>query len=113
MSNEMNDLARMNCNDLQGKASALSQTNILELLATLRGWEQHEGQIRKIFRLTNYFETIAFVNAIAWVSHRQDHHPSLDVGYNTVEVRYSTHDAGGISELDFICAAKLEKLFSP
>jgi 4a-hydroxytetrahydrobiopterin dehydratase len=52
------------------------------------------------------------VNATAWISHRQDHHPDLKVGYNTVEVRYTTHSAGGLTEFDFICAAKIETLFS-
>jgi 4a-hydroxytetrahydrobiopterin dehydratase len=51
------------------------------------------------------------VNATAWISHREDHHPDLAVGYNRCEVRYSTHAIGGLSENDFICAAKIDELF--
>ena len=67
--------------------------------------------ITKTFAFKNYHETIAFVNASAWVSHREDHHPDLEVGYNKCRVRYSTHSAGGLTERDFGCAGKLEALF--
>jgi 4a-hydroxytetrahydrobiopterin dehydratase len=53
---------------------------------------------------------MAFVNAVAWISHREDHHPEMTVGYNTCGLRYSTHSIGGISENDFICAAKVDHL---
>jgi 4a-hydroxytetrahydrobiopterin dehydratase len=56
---------------------------------------------------------MAFVNASAWISHREDHHPDLEVGYNKCRVRYSTHSIGGISENDLICAAKVEALVAP
>ncbi|MBI2961625.1 MAG: 4a-hydroxytetrahydrobiopterin dehydratase [Betaproteobacteria bacterium] len=54
---------------------------------------------------------LAFVNAVAWISHREDHHPSLVVGYNSARVEYWTHAIGGLSENDFICAAKVDALF--
>jgi len=66
--------------------------------------------IRRSFRFGNYYETIAFVNALAWVAHRQDHHPDLEVGYNRCMVRYSTHSVGGLSENDFICASRVDAL---
>ena len=69
-------------------------------------------EIVKTYRFKNYHETLAFVNASAWVSHREDHHPDMSVHYNRCKVAYSTHDAGGITRNDFICAAKLESLFS-
>ena len=69
------------------------------------------GMIAKTFRFKNYFETMAFVNAAAWVSHREDHHPDLRVGYSDCRVSYVTHAIGGLSENDFICAAKLDALF--
>ncbi len=62
-----------------------------------------------IFR--NFHETMAFVNAVAWVAHQQDHHPDMEIGYKHCLVRYSTHAIGGLSENDFICAARIEALF--
>ena len=67
-------------------------------------------RIRRSFRFSNYYQTIAFVNALAWVAHQQDHHPDLQVGYNRCVVDFSTHSVGGLSENDFICAARTDAL---
>lgn len=67
--------------------------------------------ITKNYHFKNYHETMAFVNATAWVSHREDHHPDLAVSYNACKVSYTTHAIGGLSENDFICAAKIDALF--
>jgi len=83
---------------------------VTRLVGQLRGWEQAGEEITKTYQFRNYYETIAFVNAIAWLSHRENHHPDLEVGYNKCVVRYSTHSVGGLSENDFICAAKVESL---
>ena len=74
------------------------------------GCEKKGDAIRKTFPFKNYYETMAFVNATAWISHREDHHPDLEVGYNKCVVTYSTHSAGGVTEKDLECAAKIEKL---
>ncbi len=66
--------------------------------------------IQRSFRFKNYYQTIAFVNALAWVAHHEDHHPDLEVGYNRCVVRYSTHSVGGLSENDFICASRIDAL---
>jgi 4a-hydroxytetrahydrobiopterin dehydratase len=66
--------------------------------------------IRKTFCFADYYRTLAFVNALAFVAHREDHHPDLGVHYDRCVVRYSTHDVGGLSENDFVCAAKTELL---
>lgn len=68
--------------------------------------------IQRTFRFKNYYQTIAFVNALAWVAHAEDHHPDLAVGYNRCTVNYSTHSVGGLSENDFICAARIDALVS-
>lgn len=105
-------LARRNCKDCAGGAAArLDDARVEEFLKQLPGWARAGGEIAKTFSFKSYYETIAFVNATAWVSHREDHHPDLEVGYNRCRVRYSTHSAGGLSESDFICAAKIESLF--
>jgi 4a-hydroxytetrahydrobiopterin dehydratase len=88
----------------------LSNDAIGDLLKQVPGWEVLNGELRKTFKFKNYYETVAFVNATAWVSHREDHHPDIEVGYNKVVMRYSTHSAGGLTENDFICAAKIEAL---
>ena len=74
------------------------------------GWELVGGEITKTYRFADYHRTIAFVNAVAWVAHREDHHPDIEVGYNRCRVRYSTHSAGGLSANDFVSAAKVEAL---
>ena len=61
---------------------------------------------------SNYYQTMAFVNAVAWIANQTDHHPELSVSYNQCRVEYSTHDINGLSENDFICAAKVEALLT-
>jgi 4a-hydroxytetrahydrobiopterin dehydratase len=89
----------------------LSQDEIKALLVQLDGWAQYDRLIGKTFSFKNHYETLAFVNALAWVSHREDHHPELSVGYNKCHVEYTTHSIKGLSMNDFICAAKVDALF--
>jgi 4a-hydroxytetrahydrobiopterin dehydratase len=79
-------------------------------LAQIPGWTHVGDRIAKTFRFANYHETIAFVNAVAWIAHHADHHPDLSVHYNRCVVSYSTHDAGGVTRNDLICAARVERL---
>src|SRR5665213_80776 len=79
-------------------------------LSQLFGWKRSCKEIVKIFEFENFYETIGFVNAVAFIANREDHHPDLEVGYKTCKVRYSSHDVGGLSENDFICATKIDKL---
>ena len=107
----MTTLASKHCSP-GGQATALSEADIKDNLGALNGWIHIGNEIRKSFAFKNYYETMAFVNASAWVSHREDHHPDMSVHYNKCVVAYSTHDAGGITLNDFICAAKLDALLS-
>ncbi len=95
-----------------GAASKLADADITSHLTTLPGWQREGDEIRKTFSFKNYYHTMAFVNASAWVSHREDHHPDMSVHYNRCIVAYSTHDAGGITLNDLICAAKLDALLA-
>ena len=104
-------LAARSCRACEGKAVALGDQEIAEYLKQLPGWARQGDAIVKTFKFKNYHETMAFVNTTAWVSHREDHHPDLEVGYNACKIRYSTHSVGGLSENDFICAAKIEAMF--
>lgn len=91
--------------------SALPAERVAALLKLLPGWERAgDGEIAKTYAFENYHHTIAFVNAAAWVAHREDHHPDMEVGYNRCRVRFSTHSVGGLSENDFVCAAKVDAL---
>jgi 4a-hydroxytetrahydrobiopterin dehydratase len=73
-------------------------------------WALVDGAIQKRYDFADYHRTMAFVNAVAWVAHAEDHHPDLLVGYNRCTVRFNTHSVGGISVNDFICAAKVDAL---
>ena len=107
----MNELARKKCQPCEGGVAPLSDEQVRPRLKGLQGWARDGKGIAKTYKFKNYFETMAFVNATAWISHREDHHPDLAVGYNQCRVAYVTHAIGGLSENDFICAAKLDALF--
>jgi len=86
---------------------ALSAGQIKQSLKSLSGWQVKGKELIHTFNFKNFYETMAFVNAIAYIAHVQDHHPDLEVGYNKCVVHYSSHEAGGITERDFICAGKM------
>ena len=93
-----------------GGAKRLDDAAIDDSLQSLPGWSREGGVLRKNFRFPDYYRTIAFVNAVAWIANQQDHHPDLDVHYNRCGVDFSTHDAGGITLNDLICAARVDAL---
>jgi len=105
------DLAQKKCQACERGASPLNAEEAARLLKLLDGWALDGGMIAKTYAFKNYYQTMAFVNATAWISHREDHHPDITVGYNQCRVRYITHALDGLSENDFICAAKLDALF--
>jgi 4a-hydroxytetrahydrobiopterin dehydratase len=71
---------------------------------------ENGAALTRTFPFGNYHETMAFVNAIAWIAHAQDHHPDLGVHFNRVHVRWSSHDAGGVTDNDVVCAARTDSL---
>jgi 4a-hydroxytetrahydrobiopterin dehydratase len=105
-------LAQAHCIPLRGKEHRLTEARLRELLPELPEWDLVEDghAISRTFRFDDYHRTMAFVNALAFIAHREDHHPDLGVHYDRCVVRYSTHDVGGLSENDFICAAKADAL---
>ena len=98
----------------QLKRSALSAEHVRAQLTALEDWvlvgSDASPAISKTYRFVNFYETIAFVNALALIAHQQDHHPDLEVGYNRCKVSLNTHDVGGISETDIDCARRIEAL---
>ena len=105
------DLTSKQCKPCEGGVLPLPQDEINTLMKQLDGWVQYDQLIGKTFDFKNYYQTMAFVNAVAWLSHREDHHPDLTVHYNKCRVEYTTHAINGLSENDFICAAKVDALF--
>jgi 4a-hydroxytetrahydrobiopterin dehydratase len=93
--------------------AALSASTAHGLLRQLRdGWSIDAGNtaIRREWSFKDFYRTMSFVNAVAHVANREDHHPDLEIGYNYCRIRYSTHAIKGLSENDFICAAKIDAL---
>ncbi len=103
-------LTNQRCKPCEGGVSPQAAEEADALLAQLDGWTREDGEIKKVYTFKNYYHTMAFVNAAAYVAHREDHHPDMLVGYKTCAVTYTTHAIGGLSENDFICAAKLDTL---
>ena len=94
---------------------ALKATEIVSQLSQLNGeqamgWRLIADALEKVFNFKNYYETICFVNALAFIANAQNHHPDLMVSYNKCTVRFNTHDVGGISVSDFFCASKVDAL---
>jgi 4a-hydroxytetrahydrobiopterin dehydratase len=105
------DLTDKHCKPCEGGTPPLTEKEARDLLKQLDGWELGDKRISKTFTFKNYYQTIAFVNAVAWMTHREDHHPDMTVGYSKCRMEYSTHAIGGLSDNDFICAAKVDALF--
>src|SRR5438128_4140813 len=100
------DLLKKTCVEC-GAGSALAPAAAAAMLAQVPGWEIADGVLRRTFKFKNYYESVAFVNATAWISNQENHHPDIELGYNKVVMKYVTHSAGGITQNDFICAAKV------
>lgn len=112
MSPTIASLASQHCRPRKGAELALGRPECEQRLTLLPGWALSEDatRISKDFRFRDFHRTMAFVNAVAWIAHVEDHHPDMEIGYGYCLVRFNTHDVGGLSENDFICAAKLEAL---
>ena len=106
----MSDLAHRKCEPCEGGTKPLDENTVKEYISQVDGWEHRDGVIEKTFTFKNYYHTTAFVNAVAWIAHREDHHPDIEFGYKECTVRFSTHAIGGLSDNDFICAAKVDAL---
>jgi 4a-hydroxytetrahydrobiopterin dehydratase len=106
------DLAAAHCKPCQEGASPLPLDQVERYLAQLTGWEHQRSAIAKIFEFKNYYQTMAFVNAVAWIAHGEGHHPDLEVSYRSCRVSYTTHSIGGLSDNDFICAARVDALIT-
>ena len=109
------NLSEKHCKACEGGVAPLTADEAQQLKQKLaQSWalSPDAKEIQSTFAFKNYYHTIAFVNALAYISHIENHHPDLEVSYNRCIVRYSTHAIGGLSENDFICAAKVDNLIA-
>ena len=94
----------------QAKTSKVNDDKIDSYMKQLRGWKREGNELVKNLKFEDYYQTMSTVVAVAMLAQREDHHPDMTVGYNKLTIRYSTHSVGGLSENDFICAARTEAL---
>ncbi len=109
----MGNLTEKRCKPCEGDVEPLAGDNAARLLAELHNdWSIGAGdkEISRDFEFGGFLRTMSFVNAVAWIANAEGHHPDLEVGYKHCLVRYTTHAIGGLSENDFICAAKIDEL---
>jgi len=109
----MSDLSDGKCAPCEGGVPPLSAAEIAPLLRQLEdGWKVAEDSksLRRSFRFKDFYRTMSFVNAVAHIANIEDHHPDLEIGYDYCRIAYSTHSIGGLSQNDFICAAKIDRL---
>jgi 4a-hydroxytetrahydrobiopterin dehydratase len=110
---ETERLIAMKCND---KVESLSESEVIAYLRYLSGWSKEKNSIAKVFAFQNFYETLAFINAIAAVIHSEDHHPEIVATFNQCVLSFDTHSVnegkGGISINDFICAAKIDLIYA-
>jgi len=109
----MTDLADRKCVPCEGGVTPLTRAAAEEVLLRLHeDWQllADGTALQREWRFKDFFRTMSFVNAVAHVANLEDHHPDLEVGYNRCKISFSTHSVGGLSENDFICAAKVERL---
>ncbi len=99
------------CRTINGEP-AYSAGEIQAQLSESPAWTLQKNAIERSFAFRDFYDTMAFVNALAWIIHREDHHPDLQVGYNRCTVRWSTHSVDGLSENDFICASKTDAIIA-
>ena len=107
----MSDLSQKRCIPCEGGVPPLDFAAATTLRQQLKPrWKLVEDvkAIQAEFKFDNYWQTTAFINAVAWIAHTQDHHPDISFGYKSCTVSYWTHAIDGLSENDFICAAKID-----
>jgi 4a-hydroxytetrahydrobiopterin dehydratase len=108
------ELANRHCKPCEGGVAPLDRGQAKELMRALHeGWVLSDDylQISRHFEFPAYSRTLAFTNAVAWIAITEGHHPELIVNYGSCAVSYTTHAIDGLSDNDFICAAKIDRLW--
>ena len=106
------DLSNKKCIPCEGGVDALNKDQAIQLLTKLdEKWilADNYKSISKDFKFKDHYEVISAINLIAWISHKEDHHPEITFGYSNLTIKFFTYAIDGLSENDFICAAKIDK----
>jgi 4a-hydroxytetrahydrobiopterin dehydratase len=100
------------CKALKTGTPALDKEAVLALLVQVPGWDvSADGlTLKRLFSFDSYGRGLLFVNTVGWIAQNEQHHPDIELGYKKVMVSFSTHSVGGLSDNDFICAAKVSAL---
>ena len=109
----MTDLFDKKCRPCEGGMAPLDPIEAAKLGSDVHAdWAiaPDSKSLTRAYQFRDFYRTMSFVNAVAHVANLEDHHPDLEIGYNYCRIRYSTHAIGGLSENDFICAAKIDRL---
>ena len=109
----MTDLTQKKCAPCEGGVAPLQAAAATALLQQLHAeWSLSDDSksLQRAYKFRDFFRTMSFVNAVAHIANVEDHHPDLQIGYNYCRITYATHSIGGLSENDFICAAKIDRL---
>jgi 4a-hydroxytetrahydrobiopterin dehydratase len=109
----VSDLAAKTCVPCEGGVKPMTADEARKLLGSLHAdWSLNDDatEIRREFRFKGFHRTMGFVNALAWIANQENHHPDMEVGWGRCLVRFTTHSIEGLSENDFICAAKVDAL---
>lgn len=108
----MTELSSIRCVGCEGGIPAMTKEEVKELLPQISSWNVSEDSksISRNFTFGDFYHTMAFVNAVAWVANQENHHPDLEVGYNYCNIKFLTHAVNGLTKNDFICAAKIDKI---
>ena len=109
----MSDLTTKKCQPCEGGIAALSRSEAEALMRQLNGdWQlaPDAKSIRREWKFRNFYQAMSFANAAAHIANAEDHHPDMEVGYGYCRLKYNTHAIGGLSENDFICAAKIDAI---
>ena len=107
------DLSNKKCVPCEGGVDALTKDQASNLMIKLdKNWvlANNNKSISKDFKFKNHYEVISAINLIAWISHKEDHHPEITYGYSNLSIKFFTYAIDGLSENDFICAAKIDKV---
>ena len=110
----MTELHEIKCVGCEGGIPALNLDEVKNLMPKIKSWQlSADGKfISKRFDFKNFYQTMGFVNAVAWIANQENHHPDLEVSYNFCVINFTTHAVKGLTQNDFICAAKIDRNLS-
>ncbi len=108
------ELAERKCAACRGDTPTLSAETVAEHVARIPGWQVKEGSVERTFQFTNFKEALEFFNTVAQIAEEEDHHPDMSITkWRNVSLAFTSHAAGGLTENDFIMAAKINQLQFP